>query len=194
MSTFGWAGRIRTSMVVTVSIAGTVASASVGEPASAVSPVSAVVASVVAPASVAVHYRLPVTGPARILIPFRPPAERWGAGHRGVDLVAGAGAGVRAAGSGVVAYAGRLADRGVISIRHSATLRTTYEPVRPLVAVGQHVQTGQPIGVVEPGHLPCAPADCLHWGARIGADHHIDPMALLNGWPIRLKPWAGPAG
>lgn len=134
---------------------------------------------------------LPLPPPPDIVTPFRPPAEKWGAGHRGVDLAATAGSQVRAAGAGVVAFAGRLADRNLVSVKHSEQLRTTYEPVRPVVVVGQQVVAGQLIGVLEPGHPPCAPAVCLHWGARLGADTYIDPMSLLTGWPVRLKPWDG---
>jgi murein DD-endopeptidase MepM/ murein hydrolase activator NlpD len=137
------------------------------------------------------RFQLPVPGPAEVLTPFRPPAERWGAGHRGVDLGAAVGTKVRAAGAGTVAYAGMLAGRYVVSVRHTDTLRTTYEPVRPSVRAGQRVSAGEVIGTLEAGHPTCRPADCLHWGARIGADHYIDPLSLLGGRRVRLKPWDG---
>lgn len=134
---------------------------------------------------------LPLPLPPDIVTPFRRPAEKWLSGHRGVDLATTAGSQVRAAGAGVVAFAGRLVDRNLVSVKHSEQLRTTYEPVRPVVVVGQHVAAGQLIGVLETGHPPCAPAVCLHWGARLGADTYLDPMSLLTGWPVRLKPWEG---
>ena len=43
---------------------------------------------------------------------FDPPADPWGAGHRGVDLLGHAGQPVRAALPGTVTYAGGLAGRG----------------------------------------------------------------------------------
>jgi murein DD-endopeptidase MepM/ murein hydrolase activator NlpD len=134
---------------------------------------------------------LPLTGPASVVTPFRPPAQRWGRGHRGVDLAAAAGTQIRVSGAGVVVFAGKLAGRNVVSVRHSESLRTTYEPVRPLVRVGEQVSVGQPIGVLETGHETCWPGTCLHWGARIGADHYLDPMSLLTGWRVRLRPWDG---
>lgn len=137
------------------------------------------------------RFVLPLAGPASVVTPFRPPAQRWGAGHRGVDLAGMAGAPVRASGAGVVVFAGRLVDRYVLSIRHTASLRTTYEPVRPLVRVGQAVTVGQLIGVLETGHESCRPQSCLHWGARVGADRYLDPMSLLTGWRVRLEPWDG---
>lgn len=135
------------------------------------------------------RYQLPVPSPPRLLTAFRPPAQRWGAGHRGVDLAGEPGLPIRAAGAGTVAFAGMLAGREVISIRHTTSLRTTYEPVRPVVHAGQRVSAGEVIGTLEAGHPTCSPDDCLHWGARLGADHYLDPMALLTGWRVRLKPW-----
>ena len=132
---------------------------------------------------------LPLTGAAVVLTPFRAPATRYGPGHRGVDLAAAVGASVRAAGAGTVVFAGRLAGRGVVSIDHPIGLRTTYEPVLASVAAGQRVDVGAIIGVLEAGHPSCAPSSCLHWGARLPDGSYIDPMSLLTGLRVRLKPW-----
>ncbi len=134
---------------------------------------------------------LPLPAPAVVLTPFRPPATRYGAGHRGVDLAAPVGARVRAAADGVVIYAGVLADRGVVSVEHAGGLRTTYEPVDALVSVGQVVSRGDLIGTLAAGHATCAPASCLHLGARLPDRVYLDPMALFGPWRVRLKPWAG---
>lgn len=180
-----------TLMVVLTSVP-SVAIANDGPPLAASSPpLRASADSMAHPNGDRTGYLLPLPPPPDIVTPFRPPAEKWGTGHRGVDLAAPAGSQIRSAGSGVVAFAGRLADRNLVSVKHSAELRTTYEPVLPLVAVGQHVVAGQPIGILQPGHPPCAPGACLHWGARIGAETYLDPMMLLTGWPVRLKPWDG---
>lgn len=114
---------------------------------------------------------------------FDPPQEVWLAGHRGVDLAAGAGDEVRAAGAGVVTFAAILVDRPVVVVDHGP-LRTTYEPVVPEVVVGEQVGAGQRIGVVGDG-AHCS-ARCLHWGARIG-EQYVDPMALLRPYRPVLK-------
>lgn len=129
--------------------------------------------------------------PLIVVTPFRPPPTRYGAGHRGVDLAAAAGAIVVAAADGTVVYAGLLAGRGVVSIEHDGGLRTTYEPLHAVVAVGDRVSRGQPIGTVEPGHETCAPATCLHLGARMPDRVYLDPLALFRPWLVRLKPWSG---
>lgn len=132
---------------------------------------------------------LPVPGPALVLTPFRPPATRYGSGHRGVDLAAAAATPVRAAGSGVVAFVGMVAGRGVVSIDHPSGLRTTYEPVVTAVRAGQRVDTGSVLGTLSSGHVSCAPATCLHWGARLPEGSYLDPMGLLTGLRVRLLPW-----
>ncbi len=134
---------------------------------------------------------LPVAPPPLILTPFTAPASRYGAGHRGVDLAATVAAPVRAAGGGVVVYAGVLAGRGVVSVEHDGGLRTTYEPVTARVRAGDRVESGQLIGAVQAGHRACAPANCLHWGARLPDRVYLDPMSLLGPWRVRLLPWEG---
>lgn len=114
---------------------------------------------------------------------FEPPASPWGSGHRGVDLRAGPGAPVRSAALGRVAFAGPVAGVDVVSILLPDGLRTTYEPVRALVAVGDEVAAGQVVGVLEGGPWHC-PAGCLHWGLLRG-DVYLDPLTLLPEWMKR---------
>ena len=130
------------------------------------------------------------TSPPSVVRQFAPPDRPWLAGHRGVDLEAGVGTTVRAAGAGVVYYAGRLAGRGVVAVVHG-DLRTTYEPVTAAVSVGLQVAAGQAIGRLEsPGH--CVPTACLHWGL-VREDSYLDPLSLLSGGPVRLLPLGGAA-
>jgi murein DD-endopeptidase MepM/ murein hydrolase activator NlpD len=168
-----------------------------------------------------------------IVHPFEPPAKRWQAGHRGVDLLGGPGQEVLAAGQGTVSYAGTLFGRPVVAIDHTDgtgtgtgtgtttgatndtgatattgsssttgatahttpgrdTLRTTYEPVDPIVKVGDKVRAGQVIGhLVDSPTNHCAPRTCLHWGLVRGFGHgerYLDPSALLGHAPVRLLP------
>jgi murein DD-endopeptidase MepM/ murein hydrolase activator NlpD len=122
---------------------------------------------------------------------FDAPAPNWNRGHRGVDLAATPGQAVYAAAAGTVVFAGELAGRPLVSIAHPGGLRTSYEPVKPSVRVGQVVGEGAVIGELQPGHAGCPAAACLHWGAMWGpaarADY-VDPLGLLASTPIRLKP------
>ena len=123
-----------------------------------------------------------------VLRPFEPPPHRWDAGHRGVDLAGYLGDPVRAAGAGVVLYAGRLVDRGVVVIGHGL-LRTSYEPVEATLPVGASVTLGEQVGTLDPGH--CASGPCLHWGLLTGHGHgatYYDPLLLLGCGRVRLEP------
>ena len=137
------------------------------------------------------HLYPPLPLPLTVLHSFAPPLHPWAAGNRGVDLAAYAGERVSAATSGVVLYAGLLAGRGVISIR-DVSLRTTYEPVQPVVRAGDTVAAGQLIGYVSAAADACGrPGSCLHWGA-LEAALYVDPMGLLRAPRVRLLPiWSG---
>jgi murein DD-endopeptidase MepM/ murein hydrolase activator NlpD len=122
---------------------------------------------------------------------FDAPSPHWNRGHRGVDLPGTPGQPVYAAGGATVVFAGMLAGRPVVSLAHPGGLRTSYEPVRTAVRVGQPVTSQTVIGELMAGHIGCPAAACLHWGAMwgpaSGADY-VDPLGLLNSTPIRLKP------
>src|SRR3954451_12807165 len=92
-----------------------------------------------APAAPVASYHLPLDGPPAVVRRFEPPPRPWLPGHRGVDLGGRPAEVVHAAGSGTVAFAGTVAGRGVVSVDHAGGLRTTYEPVHPLVAAGQGI-------------------------------------------------------
>ncbi|WP_422119937.1 murein hydrolase activator EnvC family protein [Micromonospora haikouensis] len=132
-------------------------------------------------------FRWPLDGVPRLTRRFEPPPQPWLPGHRGVDLSADPGAVVRAAGPGVVLFAGQVAGRPVITVGHSAGLRTTYEPVAPGVRSGDPVAVGAPLGRLHPGHVGCPDRACLHWGLRRG-EEYLDPTALLGLGPVRLLP------
>lgn len=136
----------------------------------------------------------PVAGsagsPPVIVRPFQPPAKRWQAGHRGVDLAAAAGSDVLAAGPGTVAFAGTLFGQGVVTVSHGA-VRTSYEPVKATVHVGDVVAAGQKIGELESGTGHCRGSPCLHWGLLSGHGHGVryyDPLLLLGLVRLRLEP------
>ena len=123
-----------------------------------------------------------------VVRPFEAPPRPYGRGHRGVDLVGAVGSPVLAVGDGVVAFAGMVAGRPVVSIDHPNGLRTTYEPVDPSVGAGQAVARGSPVGTLIAGHPGCAADACLHWGVRRG-EVYLEPLALLHPPHIRLLPW-----
>lgn len=133
------------------------------------------------------RWQWPTGEPVPVAEGFAPPAHDWLPGRRGVTLQYPAPSPVHACASGTVTTAGPVAGRGVISIRHDVGGRvvwSTYLPVTPSVAVGDRVEKGDVIGVVE-GASPT-----LHWGAKTGRRTYIDPIRLTLGRP-RLLPWDG---
>ncbi|WP_189594198.1 M23 family metallopeptidase [Streptomyces massasporeus] len=139
----------------------------------------------------------PVGSRPRVLRGWEPPATVYGPGHRGVDLAAPAGTPVRAVARSRVAFAGRVAGRGVVSVDLTGTgdppLRTTYEPVTAAVEEGDEVEPGEVIGTVDASGSHCT-ATCVHWGLRRG-EGYANPLSLLPPWllhrgPSRLLPLA----
>ena len=157
-----------------------------GPAARAAPPPAAPPASAVVPASL---WGWPLAGTPTVSRAFDALPTPYAAGHRGVDLVGRAGEHVLAAGAGVVAFAGPVAGRPVVSVDHADGLRTTYEPVQPLVAAGQAVDRGTPLGVLAVGHGGCPAEACLHWGLRRG-ENYLDPLVLLRPPRVRLLPWS----
>lgn len=123
----------------------------------------------------------------RVVSGFDPPDSPWSAGHRGADLLGTPGEPVLAMAAGEVVFAGVVAGRGVVVVRHGA-LRSTYEPVTATVRVGSAVAAGAVVGLLQLVGSHCLPDACLHVGLRRG-DAYLDPLARLGPLPVVLLPW-----
>lgn len=149
--------------------------------------VIAAIASQSSPALAASQWGWPID-PAHISAGFDRPPKNWLPGHRGVDLVGRSGDQVLAAGNGVVDFAGLVAGKGVVVIRHGA-IRTTYEPVTASVLVGSKVRVGDVIGTLTAGESHCSTqtsVSCLHWGL-IRGETYLNPLGLVKK-RVRLLP------
>lgn len=126
--------------------------------------------------------------PHQLSAGFDRPAQNWLPGHRGVDLVGAIGDEVLAAGSGTIFFAGLIAGKGVVVVKHGS-LRTTYEPISASVSLGARVRAGDVLGTLQPGNSHCASATtvtCLHWGLIRGTTY-LNPLALVQ-MRVRLLP------
>ena len=122
----------------------------------------------------------PLAAPRAVLRPFQAPATRYSAGHRGIDIEAGAGTEVFAPADGIVHFSGRVVDRSVLSIGHSGDLLSSYEPIDSPLGAGARVVRGQSIGVVaQGGHCD---GSCVHLGVRLHGEY-VSPMLLFGGIP-----------
>jgi len=131
----------------------------------------------------------PVDGP--VVRGFEPPARRFGPRHLGLDYGVPPGTAVRAAGDGVVAFAGRVGREAyAVALDHAGARRTTYAYLHRLtVRPGTPVRRGDVLGesgAAGPGHGP----DVVHLGYRL-AGQPQDPAPLFAAPPpprISLAP------
>jgi murein DD-endopeptidase MepM/ murein hydrolase activator NlpD len=136
----------------------------------------------------------PVNGP--VVRGFEPPATRFGPGHLGVDYATGPGTPVRAAGAGVVVFAGRVGTGLFVVVSHPGTIRTTDSFLATIAVVdGQVVARGAILGTTG-GNGPGHGSGVLHFSVRVGATY-IDPMLLFAppdlGAVVHLAPPRGGA-
>jgi murein DD-endopeptidase MepM/ murein hydrolase activator NlpD len=135
-----------------------------------------------------------VHGAPILLRPFDPPVTQFASGHRGIDFLAPTGTPVYAIGQGVVAFAGLIAGKPVISISHgihprisASEIRTTYEPVKSSLTIGEKVGAGQLIGKTSPGTQSSHCADiCLHVGLKYGVSNYMNPEMLWRRTSVLL--------
>ncbi|CAB4362596.1 MAG: peptidoglycan DD-metalloendopeptidase family protein [Actinobacteria bacterium] len=126
----------------------------------------------------------PVQAP--VSVPFRAPACRYCAGHRGLEYVTSPGTPVTAVAAGTVTFAGRVAGTGYVVVRQPDGLAATYGFVTALVVhEGQWVQSGQ---------IVAHSTGRLYFGWRRGA-MAVDPTPSLAQWraAARLVPRDGTA-
>ena len=144
------------------------------------------------------RYRSPTAeSRPRVIRPFEKPAQRWSAGHRGVDIaIPENDRRVYAPAPGKVVFSGTVVNRKVLVIAHPDGRRSTFEPMDETLPVGTTVATGEVIGTVaatadgnsERPYRRCS-TPCLYWGVRQGgvrgdgsgkAAEYINPMSLLG--------------
>lgn len=135
-------------------------------------------------AAVSVRYRPPVEAP--VSDPFRLPQGHYGPGNRGLEYRTAPGHPVRSIGRGVVAFAGQVAGRLVVSIDHPDGLRSSLVGLAAVtVRAGDDVAAGQAVGLG--GRV-------LHLGVRRDG-RYLDPSTLFTQrGPARLVPRRGGVG
>lgn len=175
-----------------------------GATSSAQAPSSApVLSSAPAPSAVELtasrlRYRSPTAeSRPRVVRPFEKPAQRWSAGHRGVDLAMPENdRRIYAPAPGKVVFSGTVVNRKVLVLAHPDGRRSTFEPMDEALPVGTTVAAGEVIGTAaitaggtsERPYRRCTTA-CLYWGVRQGGARgdgsgkdaeYINPMSLLG--------------
>lgn len=127
----------------------------------------------------------PLGPPLRVSEPYREPATRYASGHRGIDIEAAPGDVVFAPQSGIVTFAGKVADREVVTVEVRPGFVYSMEPVDADAARGVPVTRGSRLGTVaRGGHCT---DECVHLGVRVNGEY-TNPMRYLSGKPV-LLPW-----
>ncbi len=116
---------------------------------------------------------------------FDPPPQPWSSGHRGIDLSTTVGDELLAPADGSIAFAGSVAGKSVVTIRHGA-LTSTFEPAYTELSIGTATQQGQPFAVVEGESDHCS-SECVHWGVRTSSDEYLNPQSLASPRKIVIK-------
>ncbi len=135
-------------------------------------------AALVLPETTDIEWHWPVYG--RVSSHFgwrRDPKGRGRRMHTGVDIAAAPGRTVRAAGKGLVRFAGRAADYGLmVEIQHPDGHRTRYAHMNAVwVKRGATLEGGDPIGVV--GNTGRSTGPHLHFELREGRKP-VDPAVI----------------
>ena len=117
---------------------------------------------------------------------FDLPLTAFSSGDRGVDYLATFNSPVLAAADGLITHAGLIANRWTITVTHD-NLRTTYEPVKPIIKFGEHVKQGQIIGYLQQTGSHCFPESCLHLGLKEDKTY-LNPIINNNKNYPRLLP------
>lgn len=134
----------------------------------------------------------PVDGP--VVRGYEPPPRPFGPQHLGLDFAAPAGTPVRAAGDGVVAFAGLVGRSRTAALEHGGARRTTYAYLRRVVVhPGSRVRRGDVLGF-SGGEGPGHHADVVHFGYRVNGRPR-DPAPLFHPPRprISLAPMDAPA-
>ncbi|RBP98014.1 hypothetical protein CRD60_02220 [Bifidobacterium aemilianum] len=131
------------------------------------------------------EYQWPVDHPT-ILKAFSNPPQPWLSGHRGVDLDAEPGLPIRAPAKGSIAFAGQVAGKSVVSLKHEKAT-STFEPASTELKAGSKVRKGEVFAKHEGGSDHCGD-HCLHWGLRSGPKSYLDPASRVTAKLIGLKP------
>ncbi len=109
------------------------------------------------------------------------PASKWGAGHRGIDLLVKDQEQIKSPFSGTVHFQGKVVDRNVLTLKSSSGLLASFEPICSNLSAGDEVTKGDQIG-----HY-CAGAEnyeehcemCIHFSVR--SEHgYLNPLLFVS--------------
>ena len=137
------------------------------------------------PSLVAPFWRAPVKAQLEVVRPFLRPSSDWGAGHRGIDILAQPDSEVLAPHKSIIAFANLAFGVPTVVLNHQDGSSQVFQPVCLLATseTGQALQRGEAFGVYcrsdsAAGH--CGALECIHWSYRLDKSTYINPLRMLG--------------
>jgi hypothetical protein len=109
------------------------------------------------------------------------PASKWGAGHRGIDLLVEDQEQIQSPFDGMVHFYGKVVDRNVLTLKSSSGVLASFEPICSNLNAVDEVTKGEPIG-----HF-CAGKEsyeehremCIHFSVR-NEHGYLNPLLFVS--------------
>jgi hypothetical protein len=134
---------------------------------------------------------MPAIKGAQIERAFIQPNSDWSSGHRGIDVVAKAGAELASPTEALIKFAGSVFGRPVMTLLTPDNLVLEFEPacLKPTSSVGDSLEEGAVFATFCPAGQPTHCANpCLHWGVRANEGYLSAQRFLFELRPSRVKP------
>ena len=130
-------------------------------------------------------WRAPFRSELDVLRPFLRPSSDWGAGHRGVDILAGEQTEVLAPHKATIGFANLAFGIPTVVLEHSDGSSQVFQPVCLLATseTGQNLKAGEAFGVfcasnTQQGH--CGQIGCIHWSYRLDKGTYVNPLRMIG--------------
>lgn len=136
----------------------------------------------------------PLNDKPEVLRPFLRPSSDWGAGHRGVDILATADSQVLAPHQSTIGFANLAFGVPTVVLNHEDGSSQVFQPLCLIETseLGQILKPGQAFGVFcggdsKDGH--CGQLGCIHWSYRLDKETYINPLRMIGALqPATLLP------
>lgn len=109
------------------------------------------------------------------------PAEKWGKGHRGIDLQMKDGEALHSPFDGRVHFVGKVVNRSLITLRSSGGLLASFEPVCSDLEQDALISQGEVIGYFCQGDPDYSEhcENCLHFSVR-SEYGYLNPLLFVS--------------
>lgn len=109
------------------------------------------------------------------------PAEKWGKGHRGIDLQLQEGESLYSPFDGEIHFVGKVVNRTLITLRSNSGLLASFEPVCSDYHKGQSIKKSEPFGVYCQGDSSYESHcdSCVHFSVR-SEFGYLNPLLFVS--------------